>query len=224
MKTTPKFLTLLVLIVILTSSCAIKKYALSPDFYSSESKVGVILVTNEIGILQSGSRGALDLLLTQGKKYKEPLEAIDSKVNPKTKFEKLHLELLKSKGKNVTIVDREFDESQFEKFVKPDKSKNYFKKDIRSLKDKYKVDELMIASISYGLNINYYGMIETGKGGYTHIATHIIDLNDNSIIYKTDSWGNGKLGKKWDIPPYEPLRIAIASALQQSFGVEKAKY
>ena len=224
MKITPKFFIQLILIVILTSSCAVKKYALNPGYYSSESKLGMILVTNEIGILQSGSRGAIDVLLTQGKKYKEPLEAVDNNVNPKNKFEKLHMGLLKSKGKNATIVARKFDESQFEKFANPDKNKKYFNKDIRALKDKYQVDELMIASISYGLNINYYGMIEMGKGGYSHIVSQIIDLNDNSIIYKSESWGNGKLGKKWDNPPYEPLRIAVASAIQQSIESEKSKY
>jgi hypothetical protein len=224
MKITPKCLTLLVLIILLTSSCAIKKYALSPDYYSSESKLGLILVTNEIGILQSGQRGAIDVLLTKGNKYKEPLEAVDKKVNPKNKFEKLHMGLLKLKGKNASIVAKKFDESQFEKFAKPDKNKKYFSKDIRALKDKYQVDELMITSISYGLNINYYGMIEAGKGGYSHIVSQIIDLNDNSIIYKSESWGNGKLGKKWDNPPFEPLRIAVASAIQQSIEVERTKY
>jgi len=82
----------------------------------------------------------------------------------------------------------------------------------------------MIASIGYGLNINYYGMIETGKGGYSHIVSQIINLSDNSIIYKSESWGNGKLEKKWDEPPYEALRIAVASALQQAIEIEKTKY
>jgi len=214
----------LLIVILIFSGCTVKKYVLSPEFYSSGSNVGLIVITNDISTLRSG-QGALDKALTRMDKYAMQLQTVKPKLNPESQFKDLHLSLLKSKGKNITLVDEEFDEGQFEKFEKPDNNKKYFNKDIRSLRDKYQVDELMIASISYGLNINYYGVIEMGKGGYSHIISQIINLNDNSIIYRSESWGGGALKSKWDTPPdYEYLRIAIATAIYKSIELEKTKY
>ena len=224
MKIKQIFFTQLILIIILTSSCGVKKYSVNPGFYSSKSHLGLILITNDIGTRRSG-QSSLGMATTNYNKYDTQLQAVDSKLNPEKKFKRMYFKLLESKGKEFTLVDDQFDEGQFTKFEEPDSDKKYYKSDIRSLKDKYNVDELMIVIIDYGLNQNYSGMFEMGKGGYSHVISNIIDLNDNSIIYKGETWGNGKLKSKWDTPPdYDFLREAIDAAINQAIELEKSKY
>jgi hypothetical protein len=215
---------LIALMTLITTSCAVKKYIVSPAFYNSGSDLGLILVTNDITTRRSGA-SALGAALIDYHKYDAPLEAVDPKLDPEKKLRRMYLSLFEAKGKNIIQVDDQFDGEQFPKFAAPDKNKEYFEYDIRPLKDKYNVDELMVATIDYGLNQNYSGAFEAGKGGYSHVVSSIINLNDNSIIYKGETWGNGKLKSKWDTPPdYEYLREAIDAAINQAIETEKTKY
>ncbi len=224
MKLTPKLLTQLILIILLTSSCAVKKYTLEPGFYSSGSDLGLILVKNDISTRRSG-QSVLGAAVTNYTKYDTQLQAVDPKLDPERKFKTMYSNLFESKGKSFTIVDNKFDEEQYQEFEAPDNDKKYYKSDIRSLKGKYSVDELMIVTIDYGLIQNYSGMFEAGKGGYSHIVSNIVNLDDNSIIYKGETWGNGRLENKWDTPPdYEFLREAIDAAINQSIELERGKY
>ena len=224
MKSFNRNFVLLTLTAVMTFSCAVKKYTISPAFYSSGSDLGLIMVTNDITTRRSGG-SVLGKALIDYHKYDAPLQAVDPKLDPDKKFRRMYLNLFESKGKNISQVDDQFDEKQFTKFEAPDRNKEYYKVDIRQLKDKYNVDELMIVAVDYGLNQNYSGAFEAGKGGYAHVVSSIINLNDNSIIYKGESWGNGKLKSKWDTPPdYEFLREAIDAAINQAVETEKSKY
>ena len=224
MKITPKLITQLMLIIIIMTSCAIKKYTISSDFYSSGSELGLLQITNDIGTRRSG-QSAVVLATTNKNKYDEPLMAVDPRLDPEKKFMRMYLDIFKSKGKKIVVIEDSFTERQYPEFEKPDRDKDYYKYDLRSLKEKYKVDELMIVIIDYGLFQNYSGMIEMGKGGYSHVVSNIINLNDNSLIYKGETWGNGKLKSKWDNPPdYEFLREAVDAAINQSVELERTKY
>lgn len=224
MKASMSLSALFTLVFLLTSSCAVKKYSVSPGFYTSGKDLGLILVTNDITTRRSGASG-LGAALINYNKYDAPLEAVAPKLDPEKKFRRMYLSLFESKGKNISLVDDMFDKDQFAEYRAPDKNKKYYEYDIRSLKEKHNVDELMIVTVDYGLNQNYSGAFEAGKGGYAHVISNIVDLNDNSIIYKGESWGNGKLKSKWDTPPdYEFLREAIDAAINQAVEIEKAKY
>jgi hypothetical protein len=224
MKPLLKLSALFTLMVLLTSSCAVKKYTVSPGFYTSGKDLGLILVTNDITTRRSG-QSALGAAVTRYDKYDAQLQAVDPGLDPEKKFRRMYLDIFESKGKNISQVDDMFDKDQFAEFVAPDKNKEYFEYDIRPLKEKYNVDDLMIVTIDFGLNQNYSGAFEAGKGGYSHVVSKIVDLNDNSIIYKGESWGNGTLKSKWDTPPdYEYLREAIDAAINQAVETEKTKY
>jgi hypothetical protein len=224
MKTINRVPILLGLTALMTFSCAVKKYSVSPGFYTSGSDLGLILVTNDITTRRSGG-SVLGKAMINYHKYDAPLEAVDPGLDPDKKFRRMYLSLFESKGKNISLVDDMFDKNQFAEFVAPDKNKKYFEYDIRPLKEKYNVDELMIVTVDYGLNQNYSGAFEAGKGGYSHVVSNIVDLNNNSIIYKGESWGNGSLKSKWDTPPdYEFLREAIDAAINQAVETEKTKY
>jgi len=226
MKTKKLFTYSLIIFILFLSSCAVKKYApVSPDFYSSGLKLGLILNVDTIRTFRMGAQGLLDVLVTPGNKYTKPLQTIEPKVNPVNRFKDLYINLLKSKGKNITLIDLEFDDNQFGKFIKPADNRKYFNKDIRSLKDKYQVDEVMIVKVQYGISINYYGFIEMGQGGYCVADCQIINLNDNSVFYKGNSVGSVGLKGKFDTAPdYENWITAINSAINKSIELEKTKY
>jgi hypothetical protein len=224
MKISTRTVLLMFLTVLLTFSCTVKKYTVSPSFYSSGSDLGLILVTNDISTRRSGG-SVLGKTLIDYHKYDAPLEAVDPVLDPEKKFRRMYLSLFESKGKNITQVDDQFDSDQFSKFAASGKSRDYYEYDLRPLKEKYNVDELMIVTLDYGLNQNYSGALEAGKGGYSHVVSSIVNLDDNSIIYKGETWGNGKLKSKWDTPPdYEYLREAIDAAINQAVETEKIKY
>jgi len=224
MKITLKKTTHLVLLALIACSCAVKKYTLEPAFYSSGSDLGLILVTNDISTRRSG-QSVIGAAVTNYTKYDGQLKAVDHKLDPERKFKTMYSNLFESKGKSFTVVDSKFDEGLYSEFEAPDRDKKYYKSDIRALKDKYNVDELMIVIIDYGLNQNYSGVFEAGKGGYSHVVSNIVNLNDNSLIYKGETWGNGKLENNWDTPPdYELLRMAIEAAINQAIETERNKY
>ncbi len=224
MRTKTRTAVLVVMTALITFSCAVKKYSVSPAFYTSGADLGLIMVTNDITTRRSGG-SALGKAMIDYHKYDAPLKAVDPKLDPDKKFRRMYMSLFESKGKNIIQVDDQFDKDQFDKFTVADKSRKYFEYDIRPLKDKYNVDELMIVTVDYGLNQNYSGAFEAGKGGYSHVVSNIINLDDNSIIYKGETWGNGKLKSGWDTPPdYEYLREAIDAAINQAVEAEKTKY
>ncbi|HUX59125.1 MAG TPA: hypothetical protein VMV77_19295 [Bacteroidales bacterium] len=89
MKAKKELTYFLILLVLFFSGCAVKKSILSPDFYSSESKLGLILITNDIGTTRSGNQGLLDMALTQGNKYTNPLHRVEPEINPENQFKDL---------------------------------------------------------------------------------------------------------------------------------------
>jgi hypothetical protein len=223
MKAVYKLINVLIIILI-ASSCAVKKYTLDPGFYSSGSDLGLVLIKNDISTRRSG-QSALGMAVTNNTKYDTQLKVVDPKLHPERKFKTMYSNLFESRGKSLKIVDIDLNGEHLRAFSSPDGEKKYYKADIRSLKDKYNIDELMIVTIDYGLNQNYSGMFEAGKGGYAHVISQIVNLADNSIIYKGEAWGNGRLEKGWDTPPdYEPLRMAIDAAINQAIESERTSY
>jgi hypothetical protein len=83
---------------LITTSCAVKKYIVSPAFYNSCSDLGLILVTNDITTRRSGA-SALGAALIDFHKYDAPLETVEPKLDPEKKFRRMYLSLFIAKGK-----------------------------------------------------------------------------------------------------------------------------
>lgn len=67
-------------------------------------------------------------------------------------------------------------------------------------------------------------MIETGKIGNCRIDSEIIDLSDNSIVFKNFSNSVEKIKGKWKTPPeYENLKHSISGAIEKTINLEKTK-
>lgn len=214
------FLTAISFLLLLTS--CVTTMPLNKSFYNP-NKVGVIYVVDDIGMAKSGSQGLLDMAVTPGNKYKEPLSAIEEKLNYKQRLIERTQEILNAKNKQFVEID--YDLKNAGKFDKPKSNKKFYKLDVRQIKEKYDVDEVLIIHAKYGILVSYYGMIETGKQGYTQVFTDVVDLSDNAllmqdtfqIVEKID--GNWKKGEE-----YSNLSNSISSAIDKALSTLQSKF
>ncbi len=209
-------------VALLTLNSCVSTMPLNQQFYSSK-KVGVILQVDEIGISKAGSQGLLDMALTPGHKYKEPLKTVEPKLDFKLKVKEEIVAILNSKNKQFEIIEENV--TSLEKFDKQDSDKKYSELDYRSLKTKYNVDEVLILHAKHGILVSYYGVIETGKQGYAQIITEIVDLEDNSLLQQDNFKNVAKINGNWKKgDDYENLRSSIQEAIQSSLSILQTKF
>ncbi len=68
-------------------------------------------------------------------------------------------------------------------------------------------------------------MIETGRQGYIALTTHIVDLEDNSVLSQNTINGTAPIKGKWnEAPEYNKLRNAIQEAINKSVPKLAAKF
>jgi hypothetical protein len=217
------------LIVLFALTACGTKLPLTSEYFKTKTKVGVV-VSAKIDHNGSHSGGGVigvvtSMALNTGDKYSQSLTAIEPELDPREKFNQLYLETLTSKGKDVVTINDAFKGVTFEDFTAPKDDKKYYKKDLRYIKDKYGIDELLIVSIRYGVYSYYKYGIETRKYGWTSLHSITVNLNDNSIIYKSGMSSNIKIDGKWDIPPaYENLKKMIGQSIDRVINGEREKY
>ena len=206
----------------LAVSCNVQM-PLSKEYLSKPSKVGVFVNVTPAQKYRAGSQGLLDLALTSGDKYTPLLKIANEQYDPKVELQQMYMDILKSKGKDVVLIDEKFDPKTATKF-KGEKveGKKYSNYDFRELKAKYNVDEIIFVNLVWGVQISYYSMIETGRNGYAYFDNRIINLNDNSLYLANDNFQLAPIKGKWNTPPnYEIAEKAINDALKK--GIEKEK-
>ena len=218
-----KKLFLLSLLSLFFISCQIQ-VPLSADYWTNTSKVGIMVNVNPAAKFRQGSQGLLDLALTSGDKYQPVLANIDKTMNPQQDLINMYTEILKSKGKEVVLIDEKFDAKTAPKFDKSnaDKSKKYSNYDFRALKSKYGVDEVLFVNVNYGMMISYYSMIETGRAAYTYFDTRLVNLTDNSLYLANDNVQMTPIKGKWDVPPaYENVMTNMKATIDKAMTIEK---
>lgn len=218
-----KILLLLVSMVLLTS-CAVK-VPLSNDYLNKPSKVGIWVNVSPATKYRDGSQGLLDLALTSGDKYEPPLKLATEKLNPKENLLQLYSDLLTSKGKEVVIINDEFDRKNATRIKSAEKAydnKKYFSYDLKNLKEKYGVDEVLFVDVNWGLMIGYYSMIETDRSGFARFDTSIVNTTDNSLYLSHQNIKLNKIKGKWKTPPeYENIISTIKQTLEDAIEEEK---
>lgn len=204
----------------LLTSC-LPKVALAPEYWSQPSKVGILINSGAPAKYKEGSQGLLDMAVTSGDKYQEGLNVIGERIKPKEELISLYSEILKSKGKEVVIIDETFDPKTAPKFEGPKtEGKKYSRYDFSSFKNKYNVDELLVTDVNYGFMISYYGMIETGKMAHVLLNTSLINLTDQSLVLSDMNMKNEAL-KKWKDNNYENSVQGVRKALDKAKEEEK---
>ncbi len=207
---------------------------LGASYFTSPSRTGFILISELESTTNSSSGGGLGAIgaavsasLVPERKYDEALRTLAPVLNPDERVKQLFTDAFSSKGKNITFIDDTLNLKTAAKFkpVKKEPGKKYFKQDLRSLKDKYQIDELVLVSVKYGLYCTYSYGIETKRYGKMYIRTNVINLTDNSIMYQGATINREQITGKWNTPPeYTLLRNGISKAIETSLSQEKAKW
>jgi len=219
---TIKFLSLIG-IAILFNSC-VTTIKISSKFYNP-TKVGIIVDIDTIRFSKTGNQGFIDMALTPGNKYTEPLKTIDPFVNPTTKIKNELYNLLESKYKKFEFINEDVNIEELNKFEKPANSEGkFYNKDLRGLKAKYNVDEIMFVNVSYGLLVQYYGFMELNRFGYSVINSIIVNLDDNSLLFRDRTYNSQIINGEWKTPPnYDNLKNSIQTAIDNSINTLKTK-
>jgi hypothetical protein len=217
-------LLLLMLLPFVCASCA-SKIPLTKNYFSSEKRVGIIQIETPINNYREGSQGLLDIAVTQGDKYAKALQIADKNLKATERIYNGYIDHYTDKGKELIVIDTIIDFERLNTFSKPSGTKKkYYKYNINFLKDQYNIDELLLVETHYGLLISYYGFIEIGRFGHCQIFSQIIDLNDNSLLFKGKTAVNNPINGNWNAPPdYDNLVYSIERAIKSVIRNEKAK-
>lgn len=210
--------------LLLTVTSCVTTLPLNQQFYNNK-KVGIILQVDSIGMAKAGGQGLLDMALTSGNRFREPLKKVETNFFLMDTLKSKIAVILNEKNKQFQFIEQKIDYKNLSKFEKPNSAKKYSKIDFRTFKTSNNVDEIMFVKVKYGILVNYYGMIELDKQGYVSIETEIVDLSDNSLleqeIYQTSAKiiGNWKEGED-----FENLKNAIQYAINNSIEILKTKF
>lgn len=208
----------LALVAMISLTSCVSKIAMDKQSFYKEKKIGVIVTQDSMSIYRAGAQGLLDMAISSGRKYKEPLKQISPQFNPKENILKVIEQKFAENGKNYIIINDVINLKDFPKYEVASKDDDKFlKQDVRSLKTKYDIDQLMLIKINYGLSISYYGMIETGRFSTTSLFTQIINLDNNQIIFRDPYENLIPIKGKWNEPPhYENLSGHIKKSIDKS--------
>jgi len=215
-------LTFGILFLITVTSC-VTTLPLNQQFYNSK-KVGIIVQVDSIGMAKAGGQGLLDMALTPGNRFTEPLKKIEPKLNLQEKLKSEISAIFNSKNKQFQFITEKVNYETLTTFEKPNSDKKFSKKDFRNLKTANNVDEIMFVKVKYGILVSYYGMIELDKQGYVNIATELVDLNDNSLLQQETFQTIAKMQGNWKKgEDYGNLTSSIQEAINNSIITLKTK-
>ena len=211
------------LFLLIVTSC-VTTLPLNQQFYNSK-KVGVILQVDSIGMAKVGGQGLLDMALTPGNRFTEPLKKVEPKFNLHENLKSEIKNILNAKNKQFQFIDQKIDYQNLIKFEKPNSDKKYSKKDFRNLKASNNVEEILVVNVKYGILVSYYGFIELDKQGYVNIGTEIIDLTDNSLLQQENFQSVAKMNGNWKKgEEFGNLTKSIQDAIDNSISTLKTKF
>jgi hypothetical protein len=216
-----------------TITSCVTNVPLHSGFFKSQSRTGFILMCKmeSTGSSSSGGGGLAGALVSSAlqpkTKYDIALQTLQPVLVPNERIKQLYMETFLSKGKILHFIeDPTFNPNDLDYFNgDKDSTKKYFKKEIRFLREKYQIDELLLVFVQYGMYAKYSYGIETARYGKMYIKANIINLSDNSLLYKDGTSVLIPIKGEWRTPPeYENMRNGISKAIEQAIAKEKLKY
>lgn len=202
------------------------KISLPSGYFSNGKSVGVLLNINEIGVFRDGQQGILDVALTPGTKFLEPLAAVDKQLDLRTYLKDFLNSAFADSKKELTLLSEDFVTDSVNKYKNAafEQGVKYYKYDLGSYKD-LGVDEILVVEANYGILASYYGFIQTDIHALTELRVSIVRMHDNSLIYSRKSRGLHPIPPKWKSPPeYKSLEVSIKAAMIKSLQDLKARF
>jgi hypothetical protein len=104
------------------------------------------------------------------------------------------------------------------KFEAPTLVVPHTKSDFKFIKEKYKVDEIVLIKVdNYGLLLVYSGVLLATKKGQTLIDVQKMDLKNNSLLQQKRFETNTAIKSDWTSRgDYENLQTAIQTTIDKS--------
>jgi len=93
--------TLAIVLVVMVTSC-VATLPLNQQFYNTK-KVGIIIQLDSIGMAKTGGQGLLDMALTPGNKFTEPLKKVEPQLNLNNKLKSEITSILNEKINNFNL-------------------------------------------------------------------------------------------------------------------------
>ena len=213
----------------------VKPVLLSNTYFRGQSRVGLYLVVNNIEHFKCRSYPGLGglgviindvLALSNHSKYRKAFIEIDASLNPTEKIKNMYTQTFESKGKDIKNIDTLIsDNKPLNTFEVPNSTKKYFNIDLRFIKEKYQLDELLVVNVTYGIYSEYVYGLESTRAGFTVIRPTLINLSDNSIMYNKRTYVKLPFEEEWEMPPaYENLKRGILASIDTAVVIEKSKY
>ena len=106
-----------VLFLLLTVTSCITTLPLNQQFYNSK-KVGIILQIDSIGMAKAGGQGLLDMALTSGNKFREPLKKVEPQLNINEALKTEIINIFQSKNKQYEFITQNVNVEKLDKFQK----------------------------------------------------------------------------------------------------------
>jgi hypothetical protein len=200
---------IILITLILFISCGTKKQLMN-DFYSDNKKVGIIILNEPANIHREHKGGLVDIGSTNRERFIEALKIINNRVDLKSQIENFYSEYFNSKNKKTEFLKMNFDISKNEQIHKSLKGKG--------------INQVIIVKVEYGLLLSYYNLLEIAKNGYCQINSEILDLDNNSVIYKNTSKSIKKIKGNWKKSEYQELTKSISLAIESAIKSEKNKF
>tara|TARA_R110001606_G_scaffold33112_1_gene99378 strand:+ start:46 stop:675 length:630 start_codon:yes stop_codon:yes gene_type:complete len=199
---------IILITLILFISCGTKKQLMN-DFYSDNKKVGIIILNEQANIHREHKGGLVDIGSTNPEKFIEALKIINNRIDIKSQIENFYSEYFNSKNKKTEFLEMNFDISKNEQIHKSLKGKG--------------INQVIIVKVEYGLLLSYYNLLEIAKNGYCQINSEILDLDNNSVIYKNTSKSIKKIKGNWKKSEHQELTKSISLAIESAIKSEKNK-
>lgn len=176
---------------------------------NSKGKIGVVFnISGPFKIFRNAVYNitANDKNLEEDERFYDVVQFLGTpKGNPRPLIEEYYKKLLSEKGYEVITINETINEENFPKFSEKQKKTKFYELDIRSLKNKYNVDKLIIVKGQYGLEVEMIGAFGGDKRTNIGFSNYFVDTNSN-IVEKEFYVMNIKNIRKKDLinPPDYP--------------------
>ncbi|MBW3518351.1 hypothetical protein [Flavobacterium sp. NKUCC04_CG] len=212
----------LIALAFLTLITSCQSIPMSKEYYQKHSKVGIISVVDSISLTKAGAQGLLDMAISSGKKYREPLKSIQLDFSSSELISAEITKRFEAINKTVTNLETNYPIKKFSEVypaykIRNSSEKRFYKLDLRKIKSKYGLDEIIVIENKYGLALDYYGAIEIGRNAFSEVTVTVVDLNYNTVIFNEVQLNTEKIKNDWKTPPhYENLQAGIQKAINNN--------
>lgn len=160
---------------------------ISTNLFSQQSskKIGVIFNINGPFKIYKQAVYALtgtDKNVDENDKFYGVIQFLGTdKGNPLPQVKDFYLNILKEKRYEPVVLDEVISENNFPKFTEKKNGQDIYKLDIRTLKKKYDIDEVIIVKGQYGLEVEMIGGFGGDKRTNIGFTSYLVDTNTNIL-------------------------------------------